>query len=584
MTIIAGMYAIYGEIDRYSSLWQSMKNVMSRNPEDTLVEFSNRKCCMAKIDVGAFENPAINFVDDSSFSMLAGEPLVVFSDGKKVPRNKALELFHDSLRDNQGGGFERSRGMFCSVFYVSGTLYLVTDKLGLRPLYYLTNGGVFLFASAQRIFEESDVQLNMSLMGTCEKIVYGIPLGNRTEYDNLFCTKDAEVVKVCGDKIEIKRYWERWWEYDENCDNTHEKDIPAELFNKFVGAVSLRLGNDRRIRAFLSGGLDSRCVVAGVRECGADAITYNFSRENTYDQLLSMLFAKDYDLQHNTVTLKESEAFRQHSEYLNKFFPYNEISKKDILYPQLVWTGDGGSVCAGCVYLNDSMVSQLRVGKTKLAIKTLLQFNGWGISTRVLKDPPFKEIESKMISTVARQLDTINTVDPAKKIYVFLILNDQRKHFFNHLQMIDLSRIEYISPFFDPELIVAYFQIPIDDCLYHNMYMKWIRFFKFSITETPWQAYAGHVPCHIALPTEGRNQWEVDKKYWLGKRKYLLEKVRNEIDRRCFPDSIIDKMTFFVSVLTTRYNLRDCSHILEQSLTLNKIWRVCEGRYVDDLL
>ncbi|HHH55327.1 MAG TPA: hypothetical protein ENK91_16830, partial [Bacteroidetes bacterium] len=401
MTIIAGIYACGSGLESHLEIWNSIKRLLSRDKSDTIIELVDDKCCFAKIDVGAFDQSGIHNDDEGNFSMLAGDPLLD-PVTKQHDRHRDLIELHMSLFEDHGRKFQYTRGMFCGAFYSyeKNTLTLVVDKYGLRPLYYCRLENFIIFSSVQRIFEEiADIPLTMSLKGTTEMVVFGYPLSNRTPYQNLFCLEDAQALTFSGDKTSAKRYW-TWEQNDIRKQNLSLTDSARKLYDLYIEATAIRLGPDKNARAYLSGGLDSRCVVAGLLNCGADVTTYNFSPENTYDQLISSKVANELGTQHHAKILREDDGVKQHAYTLNVYFPFSSLSRRDFFRPQIVWTGDGGSVGSGYVYLHQNQVELLRNGKTRAAIAEYLSSNKLGVGVKILKSPLFNGIENAITGLV----------------------------------------------------------------------------------------------------------------------------------------------------------------------------------------
>ena len=79
-----------------------------------------------------------------------------------------------------GKSWSRRKEPFCAANYQpdSATLYLIADKLGIRPLYYWANEDYFAFASALRILENLPlITRRIDLQAVTEMVALGAPLG-----------------------------------------------------------------------------------------------------------------------------------------------------------------------------------------------------------------------------------------------------------------------------------------------------------------------------------------------------------------------------------------------------------------------
>ena len=183
-------------------------------------------------------------------------------------------------------------GTFSIVHYQPATaaLTLTTDKLGIRPIYYWLDDDLIVFASALRILEEcSLVPKKMDLRAVTEIVGLDSPLADRTPYSGISLLKPAEVLQVSKEKISRittgvgtrlkfrrnprKRAWLRSTKVSRR-------------------AITRRIRNDKATTAYLSGGLDSRCLVAALWQSGVQLHTVNFARPGTQDYYCGNQFAE----------------------------------------------------------------------------------------------------------------------------------------------------------------------------------------------------------------------------------------------------------------------------------------------------
>src|SRR5438094_5781959 len=148
MSILAGIYTRRKDHSVPHAVCETLKNLISRNPEDKVIVFSDARCFLAKIDIGAYGEPAFHTDLSGSVSMLAGEPLLnPDNNGIVQTRTQDLELLHRSWDRGDWDLLARTRGVFSAVYYQPrlGRLHLMTDKLGQRPIYYYLSDTYVIF-------------------------------------------------------------------------------------------------------------------------------------------------------------------------------------------------------------------------------------------------------------------------------------------------------------------------------------------------------------------------------------------------------------------------------------------------------
>lgn len=202
-------------------------------------------------------------------------------------------------------GFEstlkRINGMFSIALWdaLEKKLYLVRDRLGVKPLYYGVLNGKLVFSSelhAIEVFENSKPQINYN--SALSFLAYGyvpethciyenmkkVPAGTFIEFDisknpksqsKLIRSKEFWALKdfIPEQKVELGS----GSDYRETCD---------QLNDLLVDSVRLRMISDVPLGAFLSGGIDSSLVVALMQSQSSQPVktfSIGFS-EKTYDE------------------------------------------------------------------------------------------------------------------------------------------------------------------------------------------------------------------------------------------------------------------------------------------------------------
>jgi asparagine synthetase B (glutamine-hydrolysing) len=144
----------------------------------------------------------------------------------------------------------------------SRSLFLLNDRFGALPLYVASSlrgtafgGGVRGVLMAPGVTAEPDPQ------AIREAVTFGgYRLGRRTNIRNIEMTPPATVVHVTAEAVTAKRYW-TWGELRDG-DATDDRELLERTRAVWSTAISRRLGGARGVGLTLSGGLDSRAIVA----------------------------------------------------------------------------------------------------------------------------------------------------------------------------------------------------------------------------------------------------------------------------------------------------------------------------------
>lgn len=587
MAILAGIFSRKNNQTPPPSMCEALKRVMSRNPEDKPTIFSDSQCFLAKIDIGAYGEPAFHVDPHGSMSTLAGESLLNLDGSTSRTRTEDLELLHYSWKKTDWNLLTKTRGVFSAVHYNSSSqsLYLITDKLGVRPLYYWASHEWVIFASALRILESLDeVQKEMDLRALAEMTTLGYPLAERTPYANVVRLRSGQLIKFDEKAINRTHYW-RWDDIRES--SKTEAEMLTEVYQKFKGAIACRSGKDAETIAMLSGGMDSRSIVTALVEDQVLVHTFNFSRSATQDEVLSSEFARCIGTRHRVGPSLDKlslspDANAPWTRALAKAITTSSYrSNSSVERPQLAWSGDGGSVGLGHVYISRQMADLLKDGKQNEAIDLYIKEQKAYVVTRLFQRNVAEKIKEMPREGIIAELDDIHCVDRIRAFHIYLLLNDQRRHLDGHYEDIDIHRIEFHLPFFDSNFLRSVLAVPSDLCILHRFYTKWMSQFPPVINAVPWQTYPGHEPCPLPITSALEYQWNSGRTAaWSlspAHRPRWLKMVRETLVAEDFPSGILRKRYLWFEKLAYQAGLRkDVEYAFKVAKTVHKYWSVCQ--------
>jgi len=576
MTLIAGIFSRHGQSPSDSDC-ANLRQSISRNPDDAVNTFRDHRSFLAKLDIGAFSEPASIVDADGAVTLLAGEPLL---GNGCTDRQPDLNLIHKHALTSNWDVLRQAEGTFCLVHYQpqAGTLSLVADKLGIRPLYFWMDDQQIVFASALRILEGlSYVPKKMDLRAVTEIVALGAPLADRTPYADVSLLRPAEIVQITGQRISRECYW-RWDEIDTPSDP--EPARLASVFDNFQAAIERRNRKDKATAAYLSGGLDSRCIVAVLCDSGIRTRTVNFARPGTQDYYFGNNFAEKIGSIHQSVPKERGDLAPDYSSLMAGVLGRFK-EDQDAERPQLVWSGEGGSVLLGHVHLSETIVELMRAGKIDRAIEAYVQREQIDVPLKLFRSEVLASVRDVVMQGIRDELNQIHAADPGRNFYLFLLHNDQRRKLAGHFENIDLHRLEFQLPFFDGAFLSSVISTPLDWCLRHKFYLKWLSHFPPPVTAVPWQAYPGHEPCPLPIPAELAYQWDDNhqaekdssrKQDLIGQASELLRSID-------FPNQILNKRKLRLATWIHSRGWRDYKYAIEAAQTYHLYAKKCGGEF-----
>ncbi len=577
MTLIAGIFSRNDQPPAYSDC-ESLLQLISRNSADEVKTFKDRRSFFASVDIGAFCEQG-SFTDpNGAVSLLAGEPLL--GNGASGCLHD-LALIHKHALTENWSSLREAEGTFCLVHYQpqTGTLSLVADKLGIRPLYFWIDAERVVFATALRVLEGlSSLPKKMDLRAVTEVVALGAPLADRTPYSGICLLKPAEIVQITDSKIFRQCYW-RWDEIAETDES--ETECLARVYECFQTATRRRNRNDKATAAYLSGGLDSRCVVAALCDAGLRTNTVNFARPGTQDYYFGNHFAEKIGSVHHSVPKERGDSVPDYSSLMARTLSGLNEPEWPAERPRLVWSGEGGSVLLGHVHLNQSIVELMRAGRIDQAIEEYVLREQIDVPIKLFRPQVLENVRDVVVQGIREELDEVHAEDAGRNFYLFLMRNDQRRKLTNHFENIDLHRLEFQLPFFDGAFLASVIATPLDWCLRHRFYLKWLSHFPPPVAAVPWQAYPGHEPCPLPIPTELAYQW--DDTYQAEEESSQKQKVIAQAAQLLrsidFPDHILNKRKLRLATWMHSRGWRDYRYAIEAAQTYYLYARKCGGEF-----
>lgn len=159
----------------------------------------------------------------------------------------------------------RLRGIFAMALYdARGSVLLVRDHLGIKPLYYAqTDLGLIFASELQALRAGRLVSDEIDPVSVVAYLELGAVPTPRTIYRHIQALEPATVLRCDLATMELRatRYWAL-----PTRERAFPKDVLGETHAALFDAVRSQLVSDVPLGAFLSGGLDSSAVVALMRQ------------------------------------------------------------------------------------------------------------------------------------------------------------------------------------------------------------------------------------------------------------------------------------------------------------------------------
>ncbi|MEO8680121.1 MAG: asparagine synthase (glutamine-hydrolyzing) [Vicinamibacterales bacterium] len=233
---------------------------------------------------------------------------------------------------------------------------LARDRLGKKPLFHATLGGVLHFASEMKALKASPLWTGERDLSALEGYLsLGYFVAPATAYRQVRKLEPAHTLRVDRGGLAVRKYW------DLEQFDTDERPAGAlieELDHRLAAAVECRLESEVPIGAFLSGGIDSGLIVSYMTAAlGEGPITASVGFDDQVHNELEIagLTAKQFGTRHypETITPRLSDVLDPIVAAFDEPFadasaiPTYYVSKIARQHVTVALSGDGGDESFG---------------------------------------------------------------------------------------------------------------------------------------------------------------------------------------------------------------------------------------------
>lgn len=268
-------------------------------------------------------------------------------------------------------------------------LFVARDRVGIKPLYYYFDGARFLFASEMKaLLADRSVPRQLNLAALRDYLTYGYIPVNRTIFQQVHKLMPGHyaAVEQRADQAElqlnVKSYWDLQFRPDPK---PSEMDWIDGLRDVLSETVEAHMMSDVPLGAFLSGGLDSGCMVALMaRSASRPVKTFSIGFEETaFNELpFARQVAQHYGTEHHEFVVRPDAIellpllARQYDEPFgdSSAIPTYYVSKLARTHVTVALSGDGGDEAfAGYTRYAQSLDALSRQGKLGFLPEKLLR-------------------------------------------------------------------------------------------------------------------------------------------------------------------------------------------------------------------
>jgi asparagine synthase (glutamine-hydrolysing) len=238
----------------------------------------------------------------------------------------------------------RFRGMFAIALWDahSRCLWLIRDRIGIKPLYYSLHHSRLVFASEiKALLKDPDQSRSVDLTGVYHYLSFLTTPAPGTMFEGIRKLPPGTWLRIHEDgNVEERRYWDVW-DHTKPLTGVPEQEIVGRLLDELRTSVALRKVSDVPVGVFLSGGLDSSTNAALFSEGHGEPI-----------QAFTVGYEGEYKSYRNEIDYARIMANSVHADHHEL-----RLSQEDLIsfLPQMVKLQDeplGDSTCVPTYYVS----------------------------------------------------------------------------------------------------------------------------------------------------------------------------------------------------------------------------------------
>jgi asparagine synthase (glutamine-hydrolysing) len=205
---------------------------------------------------------------------------------------------------------KKFRGFFAFALWdmKKKNLFLVRDRIGVKPLYYFQKNQQIFFASEiKAILENKNIRKEVNQESFYQYLAFQSTLGEQTLFEKIKKLPPATILSFNGEKIVFKKYWEL--ESKNNLENKSQEQLEKEFEKILKESVKIRLSSDVPLGVLLSGGLDSSSIVALMSQTEKNRIkTFSVGFGEPDDEFkYARLVAQKFNTDHQEMVIKPKD-------------------------------------------------------------------------------------------------------------------------------------------------------------------------------------------------------------------------------------------------------------------------------------
>ncbi len=248
----------------------------------------------------------------------------LMTEGERFVTKSDSELLLPLYRKHGLDLMPQVRGEFAFALYDKreDRLALVRDRFGVRPLFYhVSEKGIYFGSEVKVLLAHPDVPKRLDRRAALNQMMQTMVLGT-SAFEGIRAVKPGHmlIVKRRGDRLDVEE--RRYWDLDfpeANARDTGrtEAEHVTTIREELVESVAHRLEADVPVGCYLSGGIDSCCILgmaSGAMQSPVKAFTISFDSDDYDESSIAKQMAESVGADQDVIHLTAPELYGENYE------------------------------------------------------------------------------------------------------------------------------------------------------------------------------------------------------------------------------------------------------------------------------
>ena len=237
---------------------------------------------------------------------------------------------------------------FCLFDKRQNEIFLVRDRVGIKPIYYHFNGESLAWASEIKALKFYFKDLKIDNTALYDYLTYKYIPSPKSLYINTFKLEPGHYLKI--NTTDLTYVKTKYWDLEFKNEKKNLNDVINEVEIELKKSVENQLVSDVSVGTFLSSGVDSSLVSCFASQIKKNIQTFTLGYEkNDFESEGASYFSKKIKSTHNEFKLSEKKIKKLSKKKLFHDEPFGDLSPQSYFLNKyskkkctVILTGDGG--------------------------------------------------------------------------------------------------------------------------------------------------------------------------------------------------------------------------------------------------